>query len=94
MSYHTDYRRACMAYVRAFEKQTGLKFDHWPGDHVGTVASIGDYFVEMQDIVLVVDEKIPLSVFDEWYWKQVEMEGEFSNLWYFCNSKQPAQATT
>lgn len=91
---HEDYVLACMNYVKAFESLTGLKFDYWPADHVGTVASIGDYFVDMQDIVLVVDEKIPLSVFDEWYCKQLNDMGERCNLWYFWKSKQPAQATT
>lgn len=46
------YIDACNDYLRAFCQKYNLVYDKdaWVGNDVGTVACIGDYFVEMEDI--------------------------------------------
>lgn len=86
---HIEYECACNNYVRAFCSLTGLEFDHWPGNDVGTVAAMGDYFFEMSDIRFAVDEKIPLKVLDEWYWASVGSADYHITLRMWMDGKRP-----
>lgn len=57
MSLQSAYRKACDDYLAAFaEKHEFSKYDcSWVADQPGGIASIGDYFVNMQDIITDID---------------------------------------
>lgn len=40
----------------------------------GNVMGIGDIFVDLEDIILIFEHKIPRDIFLEWYWHSVENE--------------------
>lgn len=65
MSLQSDYRQACDAYLAAFaEKHEFSKYDcAWVADQPGGIASIGDYFVNMQEIITDIDTDTPA---DKW----------------------------
>lgn len=66
MSLQSDYRQACDAYLAAFvEKHEFSMHDcAWVADQPGGIASIGDYFVNMQEIITDIDTDAPA---DEWF---------------------------
>lgn len=40
----------------------------------GNVMGIGDIFVDLEDIILIFEHKIPRDIFLDWYWHSVENE--------------------
>lgn len=65
MSLQSDYRQACDAYLAAFVKKHEFSMHDcsWVADQPGGIASIGDYFVNMQDIITDIDTDVHP---DEW----------------------------
>ena len=66
MSLQSDYRQACDAYLAAFVKKHEFPMHDcsWVADEPGGIASIGDYFVNMQDIITDIDTDAHP---DEWF---------------------------
>jgi len=64
-----DYRRACNAYLKAFCDMYELEYDEdaWTVNDPGTIASVSDYFVDMEVIRLAVDRNAPEKEFMAWY---------------------------
>ena len=64
-----NYEKACNDYLKAF----ALKHDFdlsdcfWVANDVGTVCSIGDYFVDMVTIRIDIDRDAPVDEWIEWY---------------------------
>ena len=63
------YEAAVTNYLSAFMKQYDLSCDPepWVGNEIGTIAEIGDYFFDFQDIKRCVDEDVKLEDLIEWY---------------------------
>ncbi|MCR4847377.1 MAG: hypothetical protein K5920_00800 [Bacteroidales bacterium] len=63
------YDKACNDYLQAFCKLYELDFgaDAWVGGDVGTVAMVGDYFFNFDDIRLCVDNGVKWKDLIEWY---------------------------
>jgi hypothetical protein len=57
---------------------TGQPYDesdtYWIGGDITGVCGIGDYFVNLSDMVLVVDNNVSGDDFSDWYW---EFVGEY-----------------
>lgn len=78
------------AYLDAFCDKMGLdRADaFWVGDEPGTLASVGDWFVNIHDIRYVVDKDIPSEVFLRWYDYDLEV-GEIELEWqHLCGAKR------
>lgn len=57
------------------------------GDYTG-VCGIGDYYVGLSDMVLVVDNKISGEDYIDWYWNYVaEDKGDYINLRTYAMNK-------
>lgn len=69
------WKDVCNEYLEIFCWKHGYTYDKyvWVGDNPGTVANIGDLFVGMDDIRYDVDNNIPESYFEKWYWKNLEV---------------------
>ena len=84
------WRDVCKEYLDTFCNKHEYTYDKyvWIGDDPGTVANIGDLFVGMDDIRYDVDNNIPESYFEKWYWKSLsvyELTGEkYMNYSSFC----------
>ena len=63
------YEAAVTNYLSAFMKQYDLSCDPepWVGNEIGTIAEIGDYFFDFQDIKRCVDEDVKWEDLIEWY---------------------------
>ena len=63
------YEAAVTNYLSAFMKQYDLSCDPepWVGNEIGTIAEIGDYFFDFQDIKRCVDEDVKWQDLIEWY---------------------------
>ena len=63
------YEAACTNYLAAFMEKYDLSCDKepWVGNEVGTIAEIGDYFFDFQDIKRCVDEDVKWEDLIEWY---------------------------
>ena len=63
------YEAAVENYLSAFMKQYDLTCDPepWVGNEIGTIAEIGDYFFDFQDIKRCVDEDVKWEDLIEWY---------------------------
>ena len=63
------YRAACDNYLHAFAKKHG--FDtrdcSWVSDEPGGVASVGDYYIDMQTLKDDIDMDAPEEEFIKWY---------------------------
>ena len=61
-------------YLKTFISTMELEGEaFWVANDVGTVACVGDYFVDYKDIRLCVDNNIPFKDFDEWYCYCIEV---------------------
>ena len=69
------WKDVCNEYLEVFCWKHGYTYDKyvWVGDDPGTVANIGDLFVGMDDIRYDIDNNIPESYFEKWYWKNLEV---------------------
>ena len=63
------YEAAVTNYLAAFMEQYDLSCDPepWVGNEIGTIAEIGDYFFDFQDIKRCVDEDVKWEDLIEWY---------------------------
>jgi hypothetical protein len=82
-------------YMKQFCEKHGYRFepDSWVGigrENIGTTAEICDMFVHIDDMRYDIDNNIPESKFEEWYWKSLEIyeltEGgeKYMNYPSFC----------
>lgn len=64
-----NYDKSCTAYLTAFciKHDFNLCDCSWVGDDVGTVCSIGDYFVDMVTIRVDIDRDAPIDEWIKWY---------------------------
>ena len=61
---------------------------HWIGEDRTGVCGIGDYYVDLRDIVFVVDNQIKAEDFFDWYWTYVADEKEdYINLRSYAMNK-------
>ena len=61
---------------------------YWIGGDMTGVCGIGDYYVDLSDMVLVVDNKIKAEDFFDWYWTYVADEKEdYINLRSYAMNK-------
>lgn len=61
---------------------------HWIGGDRTGVCEIGDYYVDLRDIVFVVDNKIKADDFFDWYWTYVADEKtDYINLRSYAMNK-------
>ena len=68
------YEVACTNYLAAFMEMYELSCEPhpWVADEVGTVAEMGDYYFDFQDIKRCVDENVAFDTLMEWYDYNVE----------------------
>lgn len=60
-----NYENACNEYLNAFCSTYELQYekDAWVAGDVGTIALIGDYYIDFQDMMYMLNNNI---AFDEW----------------------------
>lgn len=60
-----NYEKACDEMLKAFCCQYELQYekDAWVAGDVGTIALIGDYYIDFQDMMYMLNSNI---AFDEW----------------------------
>lgn len=63
------YRSACNNYLEAFAEKHGfdMRDCEWVSDEPGGVASVGDYFIDMQTLKDDIDLDAPEEEFLKWY---------------------------
>lgn len=97
---HAAYEAVCEAYAQRLCAQLGFMNSddaYWVGDERGGTLQLSDnYFLGMEDIVLIVDNAMSYEDFDEWYtqWIDYDMEaGEPKpnriNLWSWLKGARP-----
>lgn len=87
------WREVCNNYLFSF----ALKHEYdtsdidngyaWVGGDPGTVANLGDMWINMDDIRYDIDNKIPADRFEAWYWKaldRAEANLKYMNYRSFC----------
>ena len=69
------YEVACTRYLAAFMEKYDLSCDPepWVGNEVGTIAEVGDYFFDFQDIKRCIDEDVEWQDLIEWYDYNIEV---------------------
>jgi len=63
----SNYKAACVAYIRAFEKKQGMEFFGWIGDYVGELADFSGWVFNLSDIIHDIDTKQPKGNIIAWY---------------------------
>ena len=65
----TMYRNACNNYLEAFAKKHDfdVRDCDWVGNEPGGIATVGDYYVDMQTIIHDIDSDAPEEEFVKWY---------------------------
>lgn len=60
-----NYEKACNEYLKAFCSTYELQYekDAWAAGDVGTIALIGDYYIDFQDMMYMLNNN---RAFDEW----------------------------
>jgi hypothetical protein len=62
------FESVCDEYLEAFCLKHDLYVDYdWVGKNVGGVVTIGDYFINFDDIRLDIDQNAPEPCFFKWY---------------------------
>lgn len=94
MKLNKDWKQICDEYVRQFCKKHGydiewdLKNDLvWVRNDPGTIACVGDMFVDMEDIRYDIDNDIPEDKYEEWYWTSMsrcDYDIPYMNYKSFC----------
>lgn len=64
-----NYEKACNEYLKAFCCQYEFQYDEdaWAAGDVGTVALVGDYFIDFQDMMYMLNKGIAFEVWLRWY---------------------------
>jgi len=76
---HKAYEAVCDTYAQRLIEQLGLRKDdaYWVLDEIGDVFAYRDnYFLTMEEIVLLVDNCIGYDEFNEWYNQWTEFDNE------------------
>lgn len=76
---HKAYESVCDTYAQRLIEQLGLNKDesYWVSDEIGGTFAYGDcYFLNMEEIVLLVDNCIGYDEFNEWYCQWTDFERE------------------
>ena len=65
----TMYRNACNNYLEAFAEKHDfdVRDCDWVGNEPGGIATVGDYYVDMQTIIHDIDSDAPEEEFVKWY---------------------------
>lgn len=87
-----DYRASCEKYIKAFEKRHDVSFEFWVGDEIGGVASFGDYFFNLTDIINDVNSDDSTELIFEWYNACMEHEDWVNYDSYRRGYRYPADA--
>ena len=63
------YTEACEDYLKAFCEAYELPYekDSWVGNEVGTIALVGDYYIDFQDMKYMLDNDIAFENWLRWY---------------------------
>lgn len=74
-----NYEKACEEILMAFCKEYELSYDNdaWTAGDVGTVAMVGDYFIDLQDMIYMLCNDISWNEYLKWYDYNLEC-GEFN----------------
>lgn len=66
---HTNYKQACDDILRLFCETYELPYngDEWVGREEGTVACIGDYFIDFHDMMTMLENSVPFDTFLQHY---------------------------
>ena len=62
-----NYEEAVNDYTALFMAKHDLRECDWIRDNVGTTCSIGDYFIDFNDIRFDIDNHCEKNLFFEWY---------------------------
>lgn len=64
-----DFETACEEYLKALCEMFEMPYekDAWVGSDVGTVASVGDYFIGFDEIRYIVDNDLTLDEYLQYY---------------------------
>lgn len=66
-----NYDNACNAYLKAFCDKHDFDYDDakksWVSNQPGTICMCGDFFVQMEDLILDVENEAEESEFFKWY---------------------------
>lgn len=93
MKLKTQLRRIVKEYTKKFytiltDKPYNEDNAYWIGGDYTGVCGIGDYYVNLSDMVLVVDNKISGEDYIDWYWTYVADEKkEYINLRSYAMNK-------
>ena len=73
-----EWVQTCNFYLRLFCAKHGYPYepDAWVGvgiDNVGTTVEVCDMFIGMDDIRYDIDHDVDENVFEQWYWKALEV---------------------
>jgi hypothetical protein len=95
MKLKTKLRRVIREYTKQFytiltDEPYYEDNTHWIGGDYTGVCGIGDYYVSLSDMVLVVDNKISGEDYIDWYWSYVgdyEEDKQYINLRSYAMNK-------
>lgn len=76
---HKAYETVCETYAQRLIEQLGLNKDdaYWVSDEIGSTFAYGDnYFLNMEEIVLLVDNGIDFDEFNEWYEQWTDFDSD------------------
>lgn len=71
----SKWEEICNKYVKEFCKKHSYDSPEifWIGNDPGTILCCNDMFIHMDDIRYDVDNNIPESYFEKWYWKRLDL---------------------
>jgi hypothetical protein len=93
MKLKTQFKQIITEYTKEFYTIiTDESYDednaYWIGGDMTGVCGIGDYYVQLSDMVLVVDNKISGEDYIDWYWQYVATDkGDYINLKSYAINK-------
>lgn len=65
----TDYNNACENILQAFCEKYDMTYvkDAWVGGDVGTIAMVGELFIDLQDMLYCLTHNVDFGNFISWY---------------------------
>ena len=93
MKLKTQLKKVITEYTKKFYTiLTDYPYDkddaYWIAGDMTGVCGIGDYYVQLSDMVLVVDNKISGEDYIDWYWTYVAKDkGDYINLRSYAMNK-------
>lgn len=76
---HKAYEAVCDTYAQLLIEKLGLRKEcsFWVSDEIGGTFAYGDYYyLNMEEIVMLVDNCIGYDEFDEWYSQWTDFDKE------------------